>query len=90
MERSSINVLPLISMQRKVLNVLRNMKVDKSPAPNQIYLIYPWEVREEIAGELGEMYNSLLDSDTVQKCWKVANVVLLLRRALRKSLGTLD
>lgn len=39
---------------RRVLHVLRCMKVDKSPGPNQIYPRTRQEAREEIAGALAE------------------------------------
>lgn len=39
----------------EMLIVLRHMKMEKSPRPDQIYPRTPWEAREEIVGTLAEI-----------------------------------
>ena len=45
--------------EKEVLVVLKRLKVDKSPGPDEVYPKSLWEAREEIAGPLAEIFESL-------------------------------
>ena len=58
-ELGEINSDALRSVDRTedgVLEVLKRIKVDKSPGPDEVNPRSPWEAREEIAGPLTELF----------------------------------
>ena len=60
-ELGEINSDVLRSIQiteKEVLEVLKRIKVDKSPGPDEVYPRMLWEAREEIAGPLAEIFES--------------------------------
>ena len=57
-----------------MLEVLKCIKVDKSPGP-EVYPRTLWETREEIVGPLAEVFESLTATGEVPEDWRVANVV---------------
>ena len=61
--------------EKEVLEVLKRIKVHKPPGPDEVYPRTLWEAREEIAGPLAEIFESLTAPGEVPKDWRVANVV---------------
>ena len=58
-ELGEINSVVLRSVhitEEEVLEVLKCIKVDKSPGPDEVYPRMLWEAREEIAGPLAEIF----------------------------------
>ena len=70
-----------------ILRFLRNIKVDKSPASEGIYLIILREAREEIAGTLTEVFVSSLATGEVPEDWRIANVVHLFKKGSKNNPG---
>ena len=62
--------------EKEVLEVLRRIKVDKSPGPDDVYPRTLWEAREEIAGPLAEIFESIVTGE-VPEDWRVANVAFV-------------
>ena len=60
--------------EKEVLEVLKRIKVDKSPGPDEVYPRTLWEAREEIAGPLAEIFESSRVMGEVPEDWRVANV----------------
>eukprot|EP00061_Rhincodon_typus_P004849 g23569.t1 len=65
--------------EEEVLDVLKHIKVDKSPGPDQVYPRTLWEARELIAGPLAEIVVSLIATDEVPEDWRLANMVPLFK-----------
>eukprot|EP00061_Rhincodon_typus_P002023 g16401.t1 len=70
-----------------VLGLLKSIKVDKSPEPNDIHPRLLREAREEIAGDLTKTFVFSLATREVPEDWQVANVVRLFRKGNRDNLG---
>eukprot|EP00061_Rhincodon_typus_P011302 g36215.t1 len=49
---------PRLELEEKVLDLLKHIKVDKSPGPNQMYTRTLWETTEVIAGPIAEIFIS--------------------------------
>lgn len=84
----NLNVLDQITKE-EVLPLFKNIEVDKSPGPDQVYLCTLWKVREEIAGALAEIFPLLslaMRNEPVDR--RVANVVPLYIRAARTNQGS--
>ena len=70
-----------------MLEVLKRIKVDKSPGPDEVYPRTLWEAREEIAGPLAEIFESSIVTGEVPEDWRVANIVPLFKKGCRKKPG---
>eukprot|EP00061_Rhincodon_typus_P013164 g39363.t1 len=64
----------------EVLEVLKNIKVDKSPGPDGVYPRILREARDEIVGAEREIFVSLLTTGEVPEDWRIATVVLLFKK----------
>ena len=60
--------------------------MDKSPGPDEVYPRTLWEVREEIAGPLAEIFESLIVIVEVPEDWRVSNGVPLFKKGCREKL----
>eukprot|EP00061_Rhincodon_typus_P007397 g29059.t1 len=63
-----------------MLDVLKCIKVDKFPGPDQMYPRTLWEAGEEIAGTLAEIFVSLIAMHEVPEDWRMTNVVPLFKK----------
>ncbi|WP_221627757.1 hypothetical protein, partial [Proteus mirabilis] len=71
----------------KCPHVLKRIKVDKSPGPDQVYPRTLWEAREVIAGPLAEIFVSSIVTGEVPEDWRLANVVPLFKKGGKDKLG---
>jgi len=71
----------------ELLEALVSLKVDKSPGPDELCPRLLWEAREEIAGALTQIFNSILASGEVPEDWKTADVVPLFKKDNRDKPG---
>ena len=74
--------------EKEVLEVLKRIKGDKFPGPDEVYPRTLWEAMEEIAGPLAEIFES---SIVTVRCLKIGEwqmLCLCLKRAAGKRLGT--
>eukprot|EP00061_Rhincodon_typus_P007860 g29967.t1 len=70
-----------------VLDLLKSIKVDKSPGPEGIYPRLLSEAREEIAGALTKIFVSSPATGEVPEDWQVANVVPLFKKGNKDNPG---
>jgi len=73
--------------EKEVLEVLKRIKIDKSPGPDEVYPRTLWEAREEIASPLAEIFKSSIVTGEVPEDWTVANVVPLFKEGCREKPG---
>ena len=66
-----------------VLEVLKGIKIDKSPGPDEVYPRTLWKTREEIVGPRAEIFDSSIVTGEVPEDWRVANVVPLFKKGCR-------
>lgn len=65
--------------QEKVLDILKNTKVDETPWPERIYLRFLRETTEEIAGGLTDIFVFSLITGKVPEDWRIVNCVPLFK-----------
>jgi len=70
-----------------VLEILKNMRTDKSPGPDGIYPRLLREARHEIAAPLAMIFASSLSTGVIPDDWRVANVVPLFKKGNRDNPG---
>eukprot|EP00061_Rhincodon_typus_P001307 g14388.t1 len=66
--------------KENVLEILENMRIDKSPGPDGIYPRFLREAREDIAAPLAMIFASSLSTGVVPDDWRVANVIPLFKK----------
>eukprot|EP00061_Rhincodon_typus_P012594 g38433.t1 len=82
------NMLGHFEIKKEVLlDLLKSIKVNKSPGPNIIYAKLLRGVREEIAGSLTKIFVSSLATGEVPEDWGVANVVPLFKKGNKDDSG---
>eukprot|EP00061_Rhincodon_typus_P015194 g42732.t1 len=82
-ERGEINsdiMKNVLTTEEEVLDILKCMKVGKSPGPDQMYPRTLREAREEIVGPIAEIIVSSIATGEVPEDWRLANVVPLLTK----------
>ena len=70
-----------------MLKVLKRVKVDKSPGPDEVYPRTLWEAWEEIAGPQAAIFESLMVTGGVPEDWREANIVLMFKKGCREKPG---
>jgi len=70
-----------------VLEVLKHIKVDKSPGPDEMYPRTLWEAREGITGPLAEIFESSIDISEVPEDRRAANVMPLFKKGCSEKPG---
>eukprot|EP00061_Rhincodon_typus_P009309 g32719.t1 len=66
--------------EQEVLGVLKHIKVDKSPGPDQVYPRTLWEDWDVIVGPLAEIVASSIATGEVPEDLRLANVVRLFQK----------
>ncbi|XP_067904856.1 uncharacterized protein [Heterodontus francisci] len=84
------DMLEQVDVKEDVLEILKDMRIDKSPGPDGIYPRLLREAREEIAAPLAMIFASSLSTGVVPDDWRVANVVPLFKKGNRDNLGITD
>eukprot|EP00061_Rhincodon_typus_P002558 g17885.t1 len=70
------NTLGQLQVNKEVvLDLLKNIKVDKSPGPNGIYSRFLRQKREQIYGALTKIFVSSPATGKILEDWRVDNVV---------------
>ncbi|XP_059826353.1 uncharacterized protein LOC132394340 [Hypanus sabinus] len=85
MEIRQINreVMELIQIkEEEVLAILRQIRVDKSPGPDRVFLRTLKETKVEIAGALADIFKMLVPED-----WRISHVVTLFKKGSKSNLG---
>ncbi|XP_060689994.1 transmembrane protein 145 isoform X2 [Hemiscyllium ocellatum] len=76
-----VSMLERIEIEEaNVLKILTNIKIDKSPEPNQICPRLLWEARNVIASPLAKIFASLLSTSVVPEEWREASVIPLFKK----------
>ena len=70
--------------EKKALELLKRIKVDKFPGPDEMYSRTLWEAREEIVGPLAEIFESSIVTGERPEDWRAANVVPLFKKGCRE------
>ena len=81
------DILGHVEIKKEVLEVSKNIKVDKSPGPDRVYPRILREAKEEIAEALAKIFVSCLATGEVPKDWGIANIVPLFKKGRRDNLG---
>jgi len=85
--KEDVDILGHVEIKREeVLEVLKNIKVDKSPEPDRVYPRILREAREEIAEALAKIFVSSLATGKAPEDWRVANIVPLFKKGRRDNL----
>ncbi|XP_062907777.1 ubiquitin-conjugating enzyme E2 G2 isoform X1 [Mobula hypostoma] len=85
---SVVDVLEHVGIKgEEVLELLKYIRMDKSPGPDGILPRLLHEVREEIADSLARIFMSSLSTGMVLEDWREANVVPLFKKGSRDSPG---
>ena len=66
--------------RENVLKEINRLKSNKSPGPDNIYARVLKECKEELSEPLLTLYRSSLETGTVPKSWRTANVVPILKK----------
>ena len=87
-KKEDVDILGHVEIKREeILEVWKNIKVDKSPGPDRVYPRILREAREEIAEALAKISVSSLATGKVPEDWRVANIVPLFKKDRRDSPG---
>eukprot|EP00061_Rhincodon_typus_P001543 g15074.t1 len=70
--------------KEKVLEKLNDLKVDKSPGPDELHPRVLKEIAEEILEVLVAIFQESLESGIVPEDWKIANVTPLFKKEVRQ------
>eukprot|EP00061_Rhincodon_typus_P003128 g19359.t1 len=88
LREGSVKFLNQVAIKKEeVLYILKTIKVDKSPGPDGIYPRILREAKDQIAGELTDIYASSLATGVVPEDWRIANVVPLFKKGSKDNLG---
>ena len=63
-----------------MLKVLKRIKVDKSPGPDEVYPRTLWEAWEEIEGPRAAIFDSTMVTGEVPEDWREAEFVPLFKK----------
>ena len=70
-----------------MLKVLKRIKVDKSPGPDEVCPRTLWEAWEEIAGSRAAIFEPSMVTGEVPDDWREATVVPLFKKGCREKPG---
>jgi ribonucleases P/MRP protein subunit RPP40 len=66
--------------QEKVLRKLSDIKADKSPGPDNIHPKLLYELRQELAKPISDLFKHSIDKGSIPTQWKTATVVPLFKK----------
>lgn len=69
--------------ERVVFNKLSELNINKSPGPDNIHPKLLYELREELAKPLTQLYKLSMESSVIPQDWKDANVAPLFKKGAR-------
>eukprot|EP00061_Rhincodon_typus_P000703 g12499.t1 len=77
----------VVVRKENVLEILKNLGIDKSPGPDGIHPKLLREAREEIAASLAIIFVSSLSIGAVPEDWRVENIIPLFKKGNRDNPG---
>eukprot|EP00061_Rhincodon_typus_P012340 g38009.t1 len=75
------------NIPKELLEKLKGLKVDKSPAPDGLHPRVLQEIAEEIAEALVVIFQESLESGRVPEDWKAVNLILLFKNGVEQKTG---
>ena len=73
--------------EKKVRSMLHAIKIDKSPGPDGIHLLFLHNTAEEVAGPLTLIFKKSLAEGMLPHDWKRANISPVYKKATRNEAG---
>jgi len=82
---STINIT-----EESVFKKFSSLKTDKSPGPNNLHPKVLYEIRDEIAGYLTELFEESVETRIVPFDWKSAQITVLQKKEPNVKYQTID